>query len=81
MNKCENGPKCAQITLLHLFVSALKVGLVCVVPQAVCHPIWTYFGDRIARHVSGTLYERYLMWTLAGFTVLFVLIAIFEGEL
>ena len=57
------------------------IALCLFVTQAVCHPIWTYFGDRIARHVSGTLYERYLMWTLAGFTVLFVLIAIFEGEL
>ena len=60
-------------------VATVTIALCLFATQAVCHPIWTYFGDRIARHVSGTPYERYLMWTLAGLTVLFVLIAIFEG--
>ena len=59
-------------------VATVTIALCLFATQAVCHPIWTYFGDRIARHVSGTPYERYLMWTLAGLTVLFVLIAIFE---
>ena len=45
--------------------------------QTVCHPVWTYFGDQVARQVSGTAYERYFMWSLASFTVIFVSIAIF----
>ena len=61
-------------------VATATIALCLFATQAVCHPIWTYFGVRIARHVSGTPYERYLMWTLAGCTVLFVIVAIFEGE-
>jgi threonine/homoserine/homoserine lactone efflux protein len=49
--------------------------------QAICHPIWTFFGDRIAKTIIGTPFERYLMWGLAGFTVAFVLFALLRGEL
>ena len=49
--------------------------------QAVCHPVWTFFGDRIASHLAGTRYERFLMWGLAVVTVLFVLLAILEGDI
>ncbi len=49
--------------------------------QLICHPAWTYFGDRIARIVSGKPSERYLMWVLAFLTVSFVAYALFRGEL
>ncbi|REJ68808.1 MAG: LysE family translocator [Proteobacteria bacterium] len=49
--------------------------------QAICHPIWTFFGDRIAKTIIGTPFERYLMWGLAGLTVAFVLFALLRGEL
>ena len=49
--------------------------------QAICHPIWTLFGDRIAKTIIGTPFERYLMWGLAGLTVAFVLFALLRGEL
>ena len=49
--------------------------------QAICHPIWTFFGDRIAKTIIGTPIERYLMWGLAGLTVAFVLFALLRGEL
>ena len=49
--------------------------------QAICHPIWTFFGDRIAKTIIGTPFERYLMWGLAGLTVAFVLFALLRGDL
>ena len=49
--------------------------------QAICHPIWTFFGDRIAKTIIGTPFERYLIWGLAGLTVAFVLFALLRGEL
>jgi len=49
--------------------------------QLICHPIWTYFGDRIARVVAGKPAERYLMWVLAILTVSFVAYALLKGEL
>ena len=49
--------------------------------QAICHPIWTFFGDRIAKTIIGTPFERYLMWGLAGLTVAFVMFALLRGEL
>ena len=48
--------------------------------QLICHPIWTFFGDRIAKTIIGTPFERYLMWTLAGLTVAFVVYAVLKGE-
>ena len=49
--------------------------------QLICHPIWTYFGDRIARVVAGKPAERYLMRVLAILTVSFVAYALLKGEL
>ena len=49
--------------------------------QIICHPIWTFFGDRIARLLIGTPSERYLMWCLAALTVAFVGYALMNGEL
>lgn len=47
--------------------------------QLVLHPIWAFVGDRVAHVVAGTRGEAYLMWTLAGLTVLSVLFVLFEG--
>ena len=49
--------------------------------QIICHPVWTFFGDRIARLLIGTPSERYLMWSLAALTVAFVGYALLNGEL
>ncbi|MBT6508526.1 MAG: LysE family translocator [Marinovum sp.] len=49
--------------------------------QIICHPVWTFFGDRIARLLIGTPSERYLMWCLAALTVAFVGYALLNGEL
>ena len=49
--------------------------------QSICHPVWTFFGDRIARLLIGTPSERYLMWCLAALTVAFVGCALMNGEL
>ncbi len=48
--------------------------------QAVLHPIWAYGGDRIAHTLAGSRAEIYLMWALAGLTVLSVLFVLFKGE-
>ncbi len=47
--------------------------------QIVLHPLWTFAGDRIAATVAGTRAETYLMWTLAGLTVLSVFFVLFTG--
>ena len=49
--------------------------------QMLCHPVWTYFGDRIAGVVTGKPAERYLMLVLAFLTVSFVAYALLKGEL
>ena len=54
----------------------LMIATVLFFIQLLCHPIWTYFGDRIARLLSGEPYERYFMWCLALLTAAFVLIAL-----
>ncbi len=47
--------------------------------QLLLHPVWTYAGERVARAVAGSVYERYLMWTLAALTVATVLFVLFGG--
>ena len=49
--------------------------------QIILHPIWTYAGQRIAKSLAETVGEKYLMWTLAGLTVLSVIYALFGGAL
>jgi len=57
------------------------IALCLFLTQAICHPILTFFGDRIARRLAGTRCERFLMWGLAAVTVLFVSRAIFEWDI
>lgn len=47
--------------------------------QILLHPLWTIAGDAIARTVAGTVWEKYLMWTLACLTVASVLFVLFGG--
>ena len=63
------------------FLATAIIALCLFLTQAICHPIWTFFGDRIARRLAGTRYERFLMWGLAAVTVLFVSLAIFERDI
>ena len=49
--------------------------------QIICHPVWAFFGDRMANVLIGKPAERYLMWTLASVTIVFVFYALFNGEL
>ena len=47
--------------------------------QLVLHPLWCWGGDRLAATVAGKPAERWLMWALAGLTVLSVLFVLFQG--
>ena len=51
-----------------------------IVVQIICHPIWTFFGDRLAKMLVGKPSEKYLMWALASLTILFVFYALANGE-
>lgn len=57
------------------------IALSLMVIQIICHPVWTFFGDRIAKLLIGTPSERYLMWCLAALTVAFVGYALMNGAL
>ncbi|MFT5160718.1 MAG: threonine/homoserine/homoserine lactone efflux protein [Paracoccaceae bacterium] len=48
--------------------------------QAILHPLWTWGGARLARHVVGSRYERLLMFTLAGLTVVSVIYVLILGR-
>jgi len=47
--------------------------------QIVLHPVWTYGGERMARALTGTRAEKYLMWSLAALTVASVLFVLLLG--
>lgn len=47
--------------------------------QVLLHPVWTAAGERLAATLAGHPGERYLMWTLAGLTVLSLVFALFWG--
>ena len=63
------------------FTATAIIALSLMVIQIICHPVWTFFGDRIAKLLIGTPSERYLMWCLAALTVAFVGYALMNGEL
>ena len=56
------------------------VAAVLLACQLVMHPLWVFGGETIARTVTGTPAEPYLMWTLAGLTVASVLFVLFAGS-
>ncbi|MEM6373760.1 MAG: LysE family translocator [Pseudomonadota bacterium] len=55
------------------------IAAILLATQLLLHPVWTLAGDRIARTLSGTRAEPYLMYTLAGLTVASVLFVLFGG--
>ena len=59
------------------FYATLYIAGSLLIIQIICHPIWTLFGDRIAKFIIGKKYERVFMWFLALVTVFFVLMALF----
>ena len=59
------------------FYATLYIAASLLIIQIICHPIWTLFGDRIAKFIIGKKYERVFMWFLALITVIFVLMALF----
>ena len=59
------------------FYATLYIAAFLLIIQIICHPIWTLFGDRIAKFIIGKKYERVFMWFLALVTVIFVLMALF----
>ena len=58
------------------FYATLYIAASLLIIQIICHPIWTLFGDRIAKFIIGKKYERFFMWFLALVTVIFVLMAL-----
>jgi hypothetical protein len=56
-----------------------SIAAVLLTCQIILHPVWTLAGDVIARTVAGTVFEPYLMWTLAALTVASVLFVLFGG--
>ena len=59
------------------FYATLYIAASLLIIQIICHPIWTLFGDRIAKFIIGKKYEPVFMWILALITVIFVLMALF----
>lgn len=59
------------------FYATLYIAASLLIIQIICHPIWTLFGDRIAKFIIGKKYERVFMWFLAVVTIIFVLMALF----
>jgi threonine/homoserine/homoserine lactone efflux protein len=68
------GPDISTLT------ATATVAAILLACQLVMHPLWTLGGSAIARSVSGSQAEPYLMWTLAGLTVASVLFVLFGGS-
>ena len=62
-----------------VLIATATVAAVLLGCQIVLHPLWTLAGAGIAKTVAGTVWERYLMWTLAALTVASVLFVLFGG--
>jgi threonine/homoserine/homoserine lactone efflux protein len=60
-------------------VATSTVAAVLLGCQIILHPLWTLAGAAIAKTVADTIWEKYLMWTLAGLTVASVLFVLFGG--
>jgi len=59
-----------------ILYATAAIALCLFIIQLVCHPIWALFGEKIARLVSGSVYERYLMLFFALLTIIFVGLAL-----
>ena len=60
------------------FIATLVIALSLVSVQLVLHPLWTLGGQAIAARMAGQKSERYLMWVLAGLTVVSVLLVLMK---
>ena len=62
-------------------LQATAVVAICLlICQVLLHPLWCWGGDRLAATVVGKPAEKYLMWMLAGLTVLSVLFVLLQGS-
>lgn len=61
------------------FQATAAIALCLLACQVALHPLWTAAGERLAITLAGRPGERYLMWTLAGLTVLSLVFALFWG--
>jgi threonine/homoserine/homoserine lactone efflux protein len=59
--------------------ATLTAALCLLAVQSVLHPVWSFFGDQLARSIVGTRYEPFLMILLAGITLVSVIYALFGG--
>lgn len=59
--------------------ATIAISLILFACQVILHPLWTLGGARLAVSLAGTPGERYLMWALAGLTVLSLFFALFWG--
>ncbi|MEP1614583.1 MAG: LysE family translocator [Roseobacter sp.] len=59
--------------------ATVTIAVVLLMCQLVLHPVWVLTGDGIARTLSGTQVEPYLMRGLALLTVVSVLFVLFGG--
>ncbi len=60
-------------------VATATIAAVLLSCQIVLHPLWALAGAGIAKTVTGTVWEKYLMWALAALTVASVLFVLFGG--
>lgn len=61
------------------FMATLTVALTLLFVQFVMQPLYAIAGDRMAKAVSGTPAERWIMWGLAAATILSVLYVVVKG--
>ena len=61
------------------FYATFWIALTLMGIQLICHPVWTFFGDRISTLIAGQRSERWLMRSLAALTVGFVGYALVFG--
>jgi threonine/homoserine/homoserine lactone efflux protein len=60
-------------------LATATIAAVLLATQVVLHPLWTLAGEQIARTLTGTAAEPYLMYTLAALTVASVLFVLIGG--
>ncbi|MCK4861449.1 MAG: LysE family translocator [Rhodobacteraceae bacterium] len=60
------------------FTATLAIALSLMSVQLVLHPLWTLGGQAIAARMAGKKSEKYLMWVLAGLTVVSVLLVLMK---
>ena len=61
------------------FYATFWIALTLMGIQLICHPVWTFFGDRISTLIAEQRSERWLMRSLAAVTVGFVGYALVFG--